>query len=83
MTDVSRFDYQCCKAKNVSRSVDAHFHEGVRNVALSLFAMKAANTLIIYRNNHIAFELTDLQDSKSLTHNFRIRVGACGSLICR
>jgi len=33
--------------------------------------MKVANTLIIYRNNHIAVDWPDLQDQKSLTLRWR------------
>jgi len=36
-------------------------------VSLSVFPIKAANTLIMNRNDHIAFDLTGLQDQKSLT----------------
>jgi len=68
ITDASRCDYQCWKAKNHWCSVDAHFHEGALSVSLSFFLIKVANMLIIYRNDHIAFKLPDLQDETSLTH---------------
>jgi len=67
MMDASGVDYQWLKAKNHWRSIDAHFYEGAQSVLLSSFPVKAANTLIIHRNNHIAFDLPDLQDQKSLT----------------
>ena len=54
-------------AKNRRRSIDAQFHEGAQSVSLSVFPIKAANTLIIYRNDHITFDLPDVQDQKSLT----------------
>jgi len=71
MTHVSRFDYQWWKAKNCWRSVDTHFHEGARSVSLSVFPIEAANTFNIYRNDHIAFDLRDLQDQKLLTLRWR------------
>jgi len=37
------------------------------SMSLSSSHIKAAYTLIIHRNDHIAFELPDLQDQKSLT----------------
>jgi len=73
MTDASRFDYPWWQAKNCWRSVDAHFHDGAGNVALSLLPIKAANTLNMHSNDQIACELPDLQDQKSLTlrwHSF-------------
>ena len=54
-------------AKNDWRSIEAHFHEGARGVWLSFSPIQSANTLIIYRNDHIAFDLPDLEDQKSLT----------------
>jgi len=42
--------------------MDAHFHDGAGSMSLSLFPITAANTLIMYHNNQIAFELPDLQD---------------------
>jgi len=67
ITDELHFDYQWWKAKNCYCSVDAHFHEGAWCLPLTFSPIKVANTLIIYRNDHIAFELPDLQDKKSLT----------------
>jgi len=66
MTNASRFDYQWWKAKNRWRSIDAHFHAGARSMSLYFVPMKAANTFIIYRNDHIALDLPDLQDKKPL-----------------
>ena len=43
----------------------------------SCFPIKTANTLIIYRNDHIAFELPDLQDQKWLTLRGR-SISECG-----
>jgi len=67
MTNASRFDYQWWKAKNRCHSIDAHLNEGARSVSLYVFPIKAANTLIINRNDHIASDLADLQDQQSLT----------------
>jgi len=64
--NASHFDYQWWQAKNPWRSLEAHSHEGVWSILLSFFHIKAANTLIIYRNDHIAFELPDLHNQKSL-----------------
>jgi len=71
MTDASGFDYQCWNAKNCRRSVDAHFHERARSMSLSLFTIKVANTLIIYTNDHIAFDIPNFQDQKLLTRDWR------------
>jgi len=71
MTNASRFDYQWWMDKNCWRSVDAHFHEGAWSMSLSFFPIEAANTLNIYRNDHIAFDLHYLQDQKSLTLHWR------------
>ena len=67
ITDESRFDYKWWMAKNCWRSVDAHFHDGAGNMALSLFRIKAAKTLIMHTNYQITSELPYLQDQKSLT----------------
>jgi len=67
ITDASLFDYPWWKAKNRWYSIDTHFHDGAGNVALCLFPMKAAKTLIMHSNDQIASELPDLQDQKSLT----------------
>jgi len=67
MRNTSRFDYQWWKARNHWPSVDAHFDDGARSVSRPFFPIKAANTWIIYRNKHIAFDLPDLQDQKLLT----------------
>jgi len=66
ITNTSHIDYQWWKAKNHWHSIDAHVHEGARSMLPTFFPIKVANTLIIYRNDHIAFELPDLQNQKSL-----------------
>jgi len=71
MTNASRIDEQWWKVKNCWCSIDAYFHDGARSVSLSCFPIKAANTLIIYRNNHIAYDLPNLQYQKSLTLRWR------------
>jgi len=67
ITDASRFDYRWWKAEILWHSVDAHFHDGARSVSPTFFHINAANKLSTYRNDHIAFELPDLQDQKLLT----------------
>jgi len=67
MTDTLRFAYQLCKAKHRWCSFDALFHEGARSVSLPCYPKRAANTLNIYWNNHITFELPDFQGQKSVT----------------
>ena len=47
--------------------VDAHFHDGAGSVSLSLLSIKAANSLIMYSNDQMVFELPDLQDQNSIT----------------
>jgi len=71
ITDALGYHYQWWKVKNHWPSVDAHNHEGALSVSLSGFPIKAANTVIIYKNNHIAFDLPDLQVHKSLTLRWR------------
>jgi len=71
MTDASGFDYQWWQGRHCWRSFEAHFREGAWSVSLSFFPITAANTLIIYRNDHIAFDLPDIQDQKSLTLRWR------------
>ena len=71
MTDTSPVDCPWWKPKNCWRSVDAHFHVVAWRVSLSLFPIKAANTLIIDRNDHMAFELPDLQDHTLLMLRWR------------
>jgi len=71
MTHASSFDYQWWMDNNWWCSVDAHSHEGARSVSLSFFPMKAANTLIIYWNDRIAFDLPDSPDKKSSTLHWR------------
>ena len=82
MTNALGFDYQWWNAKNRWCSCDAHFHEGAQSVSLSFFPIKAANTLIIYKNDDITFDLPDLQDQKSLTFNSRIGHRVWRSLYC-
>jgi len=71
MTNASRFDCQWWMDKYCWGSSEAHFHEGARSVSRCFFPIKAANTLMIYRNDHIAFDLPDLQDQKMLTLRWR------------
>jgi len=71
MTDSLDFDFQWSKAKNGWHSIDAHFHEGARSVLLSFFPVNIANILIIYNNDHIAFDLPDLQHKKLWTLHWR------------
>ena len=66
ITDAWRFDYQWWKAWNCWHSVDAHSHDGAGHVDLSLFPIKAANTLITNSNNQIASELPESQEQESL-----------------
>jgi len=66
MTDESCFDYQWWKAQDRWHLIDACSHKGARSVLPSYFPIKAANTLIIDMNNHIAFDLPNLQDQISL-----------------
>jgi len=70
-TDALRSDYPWCKVKNHWHSIDAHYHYGAGNVALFLFPVRAANTLIMHSNDQIASEWPDLQDQKSWKLSWR------------
>ena len=61
------------KTKNHWCSVDPHFQQGAATVSLSLFPIKAADTLIMDNSKQIASQITYLHDQKSLTlhwHSF-------------
>jgi hypothetical protein len=47
--------------------VDAHFENGVITMSLSLSALKAANTLVMHNYKQITFQLTYIQNQKSLS----------------
>jgi len=61
------FDYRWWKPKNCWQCIDAHFHDRARSVSLSVLPLKEANTLIMYNNDQVTFQLPDLQDQKLLT----------------
>jgi len=67
MTNGLLFDHPWCNAKHCWRSVDTHFQDVAGSVSLSCFPQMAANTLIMYSNNRITFELPDLEVPNSLT----------------
>ena len=67
MTNALRCDIQWWKTKYRWLSVDAHLNEGAQSVSQSFLPITPANTLTIYRNDHIAFHLRNLQDQKLLT----------------
>jgi len=56
-----------CKAKNRGHSIDPHIQNGAVTVSLSLFPIKAANTLIMHNSEQLTFYLPYLQDQKSWT----------------
>jgi len=60
-------NYQTNKTYNRCCSVDAHSHDAVESILLSLLPMKDANTSIICNHYQIAFLLSDLLDQKLLT----------------
>ena len=59
--------YSGCKAKNRSRSVDAHAKTGAVTLLLSLLPIEAANTSVMHNNDQVTGDLPYLQDHKSLT----------------
>lgn len=44
---------------------DVHFEDLVSTVSLCYLCINAANTVMMYKNYHIAFQLRDLKDKKS------------------
>jgi len=73
--------YQRCKTKNRWRSVDAHFQHGVGSVLLSLFAMKAANTMFLTVCNLLPPRLPKIHDHQLLMLRWPSFSG-CGRGVC-
>jgi len=76
--------YWWCKTKNRRYSCDAHLQDGVASVSLSLFSLKAANTLCMTVCNRSPPRLPKIQDQQSLMlgwHSFsgcrRLCVSVC------
>jgi len=71
MTNASHFDYPGWTVITCQHSIDAHSHAGALSVSWAFLPIKAANTLIMFRNQQIAWELPDKQDQKSLSFCWR------------
>jgi len=67
ITDALPFNYLWWQANYGWHSVEAYFHDGARSVSLSLCSIMMADTLIMYSNNHIAFDIPDLYDHNWMT----------------
>ena len=55
-------EYTKYKAKNCSRSVDAHFQNGAVTVSVFFLPIKVANTLVMHNSKQISFPLLYLND---------------------
>jgi len=69
--------YRRCKTNNRWRSIDGHFQDRVASVSLSLFVIKAANTVFMAMCNLWSPRLPKIHDQQSLTLHWRSFSG-CG-----
>jgi hypothetical protein len=67
---IRQLDYPWYKTQNHWRSIDAHCHNGVSSVSLSLMLIQAGYTSFMNDCIQLPLRLPKMQDQKSLSHRW-------------